>query len=213
MSTLRVGIPVRVSLVPVPTVLVGSRRALAVVVRSRHPARRARSLPYRPLPPASAAVDSSPMGRLSSRPFGQTTNPFTLSNGSFTVTTAPNGDSFSGVYTGLVSVSTTLRSTASLDLDVTSGTGGFLGAQGSLSGSGSGAFSGEGAFSLGLDGFIATAADRRFHVKVDVTGTSSVLSCSSQGLSLTLHGDGVAAKVGNVQTLFTHLVGNTHCGP
>jgi hypothetical protein len=134
-----------------------------------------------------------------------------LSNGSFTVT-ASDG-SFSGVYTGIASVSLLGRSTASLDLEVTSGTGGFSGAQGSLSGAGTGVFSGEGSFSLGLDGFIATEADRRFHVKVDVTGTSSVSSCSSQGLSLTLQGDGVAAKIGSVQTLFRHLVGNTGCSP
>jgi hypothetical protein len=150
------------------------------------------------------------MGRLSSRSFGQTANTFNLSNGSFTVT-ASNGDSFGGVYTGLVSVSTTLRSTTSLDLNVTSGTGGFLGAQGSLSGTGTGAFTGEGAFYLGLDGFIATAADRRVHVKVDVTGTSSV-SCSSQGLLVTLDEVGVALKLGNVQTAFTHLVGHAACG-
>jgi hypothetical protein len=134
---------------------------------------------------------------------------FTLSNGSFTVT-ASNGDFFGGAYTGLASVSPSGRTTATLDLDVTSGTGGFSGAQGRLSGVGTGAFNGEGTFSLGLDGFIVTAADRRFHVKADVAGTSSV-SCSSQVLSLMLHGDGVAAKVGNVQTLFTHLVGNTNC--
>jgi hypothetical protein len=164
------------------------------------------------LKPASAGDDSSPVVRLSSVPFGQTTNTFNLSDGSFKVT-APNGDYFRGTYTGVATVSTSspIRSTASLDLTVADGTGAFLGAQGSLSGVGAGAFTGEGPFSLGLDGFIATTADRRFHVKVDVTGTSHV-SCNPPNVILTLDGTGVAAKVGSVQTEFTHVVGTASCG-
>jgi hypothetical protein len=163
------------------------------------------------LKPASAAVNSLPMGGVTTFLFGQTSSTFALSNGSFTVT-APNGDYFGGNYTGVATVSSSspIRATASLDLNVSTGTGAFAGAQGSVSGVGNGAFSGEGPFSLGLDGFISTTADRRFHVKVDVTGTSSA-SCTTP-IILTLNGTGVAAKVGNVQTAFAHQVGNTGCG-
>jgi hypothetical protein len=151
------------------------------------------------------------MGGVSTLLFGQTSNTFALSNGSFTVITA-NGDYFGGNYTGLatVSVSSPVRSTASLDLTVSTGTGAYAGAHGSLSGVGTGAFIGEGTNALGLDGYIATDSDRHFHVKVDVTGTSSA-SCTTP-IIVTLNGNGVAAKVGNVQTAFTHQVGNTGCG-
>ena len=207
MSTLRVGIPARVSLVPVLIVLVLAASACNGGEVTA-PGGSSSVAPMSALPPASAAVDSSPAGRLSSRPLGQTT--YALSNGSFTVT-GSNGDSFGGVYTGRAAVSSSGRTTAALDLDVTSGTGAFSGAQGSLNGDGSGAFGGEGAFSLSLDGFISTAADNKFHLKAVVSGKSGA-SCGSQGLLLTLQGDGVAAKLGNVQTVLTHLVGNAGCG-
>jgi len=210
MTTLRVGIPGRVSLVPVLIVLAVAASACSGGEVTA-PGASSTVAPVSALPAPGSAVDGSPMGRPSSRPLGQTTNTFALSNGRFTVTVSPE-DSFSGAYTGTASVSLSGRSTASLDLDVTGGTGVFKDAQGSLSGVGTGAaFIGEGSFSLGLDGFIATAADRRFHVKVDVTGTSSA-SCSPPSVDVTLNGAGDAFKVGSVQTVFRHLVGNTNCG-
>src|SRR6476646_2305689 len=93
MSTLRLGIPGRVSLAPVLMVLAIATSACNGGVTT--PGTSSTAAPLSALPPASAAVDASPMGRPSSRPLGQTTNTFSLSNGSFTVT-ASNGDLFRG---------------------------------------------------------------------------------------------------------------------
>ena len=134
MTTLRVGIPVRGSLVPVLIVLAVAASACSGGEVTA-PGASSTVAPVSALPAPGSAVDGSPMGRPSSRPLGQTTNTFALSNGRFTVTASPE-DSFSGAYTGTASVSLSGRSTASLDLDVTGGTGVFKDAQGSLSGVG-----------------------------------------------------------------------------
>jgi hypothetical protein len=211
MATLRVGIPARGSLIAI-LIVAGLAASACSGSGVTAPGVSSSVAPKLALSPASAAVDTSPMSRLSSRPFGQTTNTYSLSNGKFTVTASPV-DSFGGDYTGLASVSSSGRPTATLDLNVSTGTGVFAGALGSLSGVGAGAFIGEGPFSLGLDGFISTTLDRRFRVKLEVTGTSSA-SCSPPNIVLTLNGTGDAAKVGNVQTQFNHVVvGSANCGP
>lgn len=135
-----------------------------------------------------------------------------LGSGSFTVIT-PNGD-ITGDYTGLASVSSSGRVTASLIMDVTGGTQDFEGATGSLAGDGTGAFVGEGSFSISFLGSISTTADPsaiRVHGKV--SGTSSV-SCSGGVISVALDGDGSFGKLGHVQAVLTHLLTNAAgCSP
>lgn len=135
---------------------------------------------------------------------------YDLGNGSFTMTTL-DGD-ISGDYTGHVSISSFGRVKVSLDMNVTGGTQGFLGATGSLAGDGTGAFVGEGSFSLSLRGSVSTAADPGgFKVRGTIAGTSRV-SCSAPNISVTLTGEGSLGKPGDVHAVLTHLVvSNSGC--
>jgi hypothetical protein len=137
---------------------------------------------------------------------------FDLVSGSFSMTTV-DGD-ISGDYTGHGSVSSSGRTTASLDLRVTNGTNAFQGATGSLTGDGTGAFAGEGSFSISFKGSVSTAADPGgLRVRGTVDGTSFA-SCLAQGISVTLQGDGSFGKLGDVQAVLTHLaVSNGGCSP
>jgi cytoskeletal protein CcmA (bactofilin family) len=142
---------------------------------------------------------------------------YDLRNGSFTLSTV-DGD-ISGDYTGHASVSSSGSVTASLELDVTSGTNDFQGATGHLKGDGTGAFVGEGSFSVSVQGSITTSAvPVKFHVRGAVSGTSFA-SCAAEGISITLPGDGSYRKGGDsngkltgIKAVLTHLVaGNAGC--
>jgi hypothetical protein len=135
---------------------------------------------------------------------------FDLLNGSFNLTVG--GDHLAGTYTGRAEASRSGKAdTASLDLQVASGTGAFQGANGTLRGNGKGAFSGEGPFELSLNGVLRTAAQRGaspFHATT--AGTSSA-SCLNGRLLLTLQGTGFAVRSGHVDQQLRHEVGNTSC--
>jgi hypothetical protein len=167
---------------------------------------------------ASVGLPASPLSaaHIGAAP-GGSTGDYDLRNGSFTLTTA-DGD-ISGDYTGHASVASSGSVTASLDLDVTSGTNKFQGATGHLKGDGTGAFVGEGSFSVSIQGSIVTTAiPVKFHVRGAVSGTS-VASCAAEGISITLPGDGSYRKGGDsngklsdIKALLTHLVvGNAGC--
>jgi hypothetical protein len=169
--------------------------------------------------PSSAGSPASP---LSAAPIGvaspgHASADYDLRNGSFTLTTV-DGD-ISGSYTGHASVASSGSATASLDLDVTSGTNKFQGATGHLKGDGTGAFVGEGSFSVSLQGSITTSAvPVKFHVRGAVSGTSFA-SCAAEGISITLPGEGsyrkggdANGKLSDIKALLTHLVvGNAGC--
>jgi hypothetical protein len=132
-----------------------------------------------------------------------------LTGGSFKLTV--DGGTLEGVYTGQASVSSSGRATSSLDLQVTGGTYAFAGATGSLTGDGSGSFVGEGNFSFTLRGSVSTSADPLgFRVRGTVSG-SSTLSCATPSVLVTLQGDGSFQKLGTIQAVMTHLVGNAGC--
>jgi hypothetical protein len=135
---------------------------------------------------------------------------FELMSGSFSMTVG--GDYLAGTYTGRAEDSGSGKGdTASLDLQVASGSGAFRGANGTLRGYGKGAFTGEGAFSLSLDGVLRTSAKRGASpLHAMTTGTSSA-SCLNGRILITLQGTGFAAQSGDVEQQLRHEVGNTAC--
>jgi len=169
---------------------------------------------------SESASTSSPTSPLSAAhigtPSGNAINDYELRGGSFTLTTI-DGD-ISGTYSGRASVSSSGSANASLDLDVSSGTNKFQGATGRLQGDGTGAFVGEGSFAVSVRGSISTSAvPVKFHLRGTVSGTSSA-SCTAEGISITLPGEGSYRKGGGsgkltgIKALLTHLVvGNAGC--
>ena len=137
-------------------------------------------------------------------------NSFDLIGGSFTMRVG--GDYLAGTYTGRAEDSGSGKAgTASLDLQVASGSGAFRGANGTLRGYGKGAFTGEGAFSLSLDGVLRTSAKRGASpLHMMTTGTSSA-SCLNGRILITLKGTGFAAQSGDVEQQLSHEVVNTAC--
>lgn len=135
---------------------------------------------------------------------------FDLINGSFRLTVG--SDHLAGTYTGRAQVSGSGKvETASLDLQVVSGSGAFEGASGTLRGDGKGAFSGEGSFSLSLDGILRTAVKRGSYPFHAATAGTSQSSCVEGRIILSLQGTGSAVQFGTVGEELSHEVGSTGC--
>ena len=161
----------------------------------------ARSAPNVPGPDAfNLTAESSPDVRL----------PTTTIVGGTLRLTAANGDVLTATYTGQVTI-TARSSDASLDLQVTGGSGQFQGATGTLRGDGTGAFAGEGTFSLVLKGSLnLTGKPGASNFRAHVLGAAFV-SCLDERIWVALEGDGNSNRSGNVTATFRHQVTNSFC--
>jgi len=134
-----------------------------------------------------------------------------LSGGTFTFAMSAT-DSISGTYTGKVAISSTKPPAASLDMQVTGGTGLFAGAAGSLSGDGAGAFLAEGAFQLSVRGSLSTTADPGVRFRSYVEGSSS-FRCVNNAINVLMQGTGTAQKIGAVTATLEHPAPGGGCNP
>ena len=143
-------------------------------------------------------------------PAARPADTFDLMGGVFVLTFA-DGDQIEGFYGGQAAVSPPSRSTARLNLTVTSGTGAFDGATGTIDGDGIGVFVGEGNFSLSLDGLVVTAGrPDPVRVRAKIHGTS-MIGCAQTGILARLDGAGSAGRFGDIHGVFQHVVGNSGC--
>ena len=137
---------------------------------------------------------------------------FPLLNGMFTITTQ-GGAQLIGTYVGEIIAPIHGRTSVTLQLTVTDGTGEFDGASGSLEAKGSVDLADDGTFVLSsLRGVLPTTAEPSgIMFRTTVSGTTS-LSCSSAGrIILTLRGQGTGGRVGRFDAELSGEIGNTGC--
>jgi len=158
--------------------------------------------------PAAADTDRS----LPASPRDATT--FPLENGTFVIRTAA-GDSLTGIALGNLAIPVPGRSTISVGLLATGGSGIFSGASGILTGDGGGTFEvgNEGKITVSsATGVLQTNAQPAgFKFGITIGGTA-LLSCSASAkIQLTIRGEGSIASVGRASVLLISELGNTSC--
>jgi hypothetical protein len=134
---------------------------------------------------------------------------FPLLAGSFTITNR-EGDTIVGTYAG-ASVFQAGSQTASVTLQIVSGSGEFAGASGSFTLSGVGSFADEGAFRLHGHGEIVLADGKRTNVRLNLRGTSGVTCSASERILISQTATGTLGHAGRVTATLSHEVGNTGC--
>jgi hypothetical protein len=136
---------------------------------------------------------------------------FPLLNGTFTITTQ-GGAQLIGTYVGEMIAPIHGRTSVTLQLTVTDGTGEFDSASGALEAKGS-VDADDGTFVLSSSpGVLSTTAEPSgVTFRATVSGTSS-LSCSAAGrIVLTLRGQGTGARAGRIDAELSSEIGNTGC--
>ena len=135
---------------------------------------------------------------------------FPLLAGSFTITDR-EGDRIVGTYAG-ASVFRGGSQTASVTLQIDSGSGKFAAVNGSLTMHGMGAFADEGSFGLDGHGEIVLAEGKRASVVLKLRGSSAVGACSiSERILISQTATGALGHSGRVTATLSHEVGNTGC--
>ena len=139
---------------------------------------------------------------------------FPFLNGTFVITTEA-GDRLTGISSGHLAVPIPGRSTISVGLLATGGTGIFRGASGVVTGDGGGEFevgNERHVVVSSITGVLQTAAvpaGFRFHITIEGT---SILSCGRvTRIQLTIRGEGTIATVGRATALLTTELDNTYC--
>ena len=164
-------------------------------------------------PSAPASVNPGDIDRSLPAAAGSATL-FAFTNGTFVLTTAA-GDTLTGLSFGHLAFPAMGRTTISVELFATSGSGMFQGASGIVTGDGGGQFefgkAGHVVLSS-LDGVVQTTAQPnglRFH---GTLGGTSELSCSASARTqLIIRGDGSVATIGRTTMLLTTELENTNC--
>ena len=137
---------------------------------------------------------------------------FTLANGTFKFT-SPDGE-LTGTYTGFVTAPTSGRPRMTITLQVTGGSGAFVGATGTLVGEGKGAFVTGGDFVLSVGGMVRTSAApsaSKFHTTVVGTATLP-LTCSSNNHRISrLRGEGTIPTAGRARMELDSEIVETNC--
>ena len=160
--------------------------------------------PLGPLPAGGSSAGSSNM-------LARELVSFPLLKGMFTITTQA-GAQLVGTYVGEMIDPIHGRTSMTLQLTFTDGTGEFDGASGTLEAKGS-VDTDDGTFVLSsFQGVVSTtAAPSGVMFRATVSGTSS-LSCSAAGrIVLTLRGQGTGARAGRVDAELSGEIGNTEC--
>jgi len=170
------------------------------------------TLPTAPSPSVTGMAAAGTDRSLPASPHEETL--FSFVDGTFVITTDA-GDSLTGLYFGHLAIPIPGRSTISIGLLATGGSGVFRGASGVITGDGGGEFE------FGKEGHVVVssatgilqtaAAPAGFKFQITIGGTS-VLSCSaSSRTQLTIRGDGSIATVGRARVLLTSEISNTFC--
>ncbi len=142
-------------------------------------------------------------------PAAPETSTFPLLAGSFTITDR-EGDRIVGTYAG-ASVFRAGSQTASVTLQIASGSGKFAGVTGSFTMSGVGSFADEGPFRLSGHGEITLADGKRANVVLKLRGDSSATCSTSERILISQTATGALGHVGRVTATLSHEVGNTGC--
>ena len=158
--------------------------------------------------PQSALAPTAPAARQQAQVSTATeANP--LLAGSFTIADE-EGDAIVGTYTGTSRFLGGGSQTASVTLQITSGSGKFAGVTGSFTLNGVGAFADEGSFFLNGQGEVALAGEKRSTIVLNLRGTS-VATCSSQQVLISQTATGALGHAGRVTATLSHVVGNAGC--
>ena len=157
-----------------------------------------------------ASSPAAPSASVSLQPRARTSHDYDLLEGSVTLTLA-DGSALWGTYHGAASIPSSGPSRASLEGEVTGGTGLFAGATGSLSGRGTGGFAGDGEFSVALRAAISTHDGGSLALRVTLKGTSTSTCTTTAPPRMALDGTGRAKGLASATGHLEHNLGTKIC--
>ena len=122
-----------------------------------------------------------------------------------------DGNTIWGTYHGTASVPSVGRSRATLEGEVTGGTGLFAGATGTLKGAGIGGFVNDGEFSVTLRATVSMANGYSREVPVALNGISTSTCTTTAPPRVALDGTGKAKGTGSAAAHLEHNLGAQIC--
>jgi hypothetical protein len=125
--------------------------------------------------------------------------------------TLSDGSTIWGTYHGTATVPSVGQSRATLEGEITGGTGMFAGATGSLDGTGVGGLVNDGEFSVKFYATASTANEKSLAVAVTLNGISSSTCTTTAPPRVALDGTGRAKGLGSAAAHFEHNLGAQIC--
>jgi len=122
-----------------------------------------------------------------------------------------DGSALEGTYRGVATNPVGGQARATLEGDITGGTGVFAGASGTFSGSGTGGFAGDGEFSVSLRGDVIRSGRKPLDLRVTLKGTVASTCTTETPPRLFLDGTGAAKGLGAVVGHLEHNLGTEPC--
>ena len=123
----------------------------------------------------------------------------------------PDGSALFGTYQGVATNPLNGQPRATLEGDVTGGTGIFAGATGTFTGDGTGGFAGDGTFTVSLRGTVLPASRRQLDLRLTLRGTVASTCTTEAPARLFLDGVGSYKSLGAVTGHLEHSLGTEPC--
>jgi hypothetical protein len=125
--------------------------------------------------------------------------------------TLSDGSTIWGTYHGIATVPSVGQSRATLEGQVTGGTGMFAGATGGLEGAGIGEIANDGEFSMRLRATVSTADGQSLELPVALSGISTSTCTTTAPPRVALDGTGKARGISSAAAHLEHDLGTQIC--